>query len=102
MQALKIIVVVMGLLIVIGFAVLVVGLYQKATRFDAEPEAAAAAAAFGTVRLAQPLDAEVLETSATAGRLFVRLRDSTSREWIVVLDLKTGRVLGTIEVHGQP
>lgn len=102
MQALKIIVVVMGVLIVVGLGGLVVGVYQKTTRSDAEPGPGSGAAAFGTVRLAQPPDARVVETSAIAERLFVRLRDSTSREWIVVLDLKTGRVLGTIEVHDRP
>ncbi|MBI4184458.1 MAG: hypothetical protein HY521_10710 [Proteobacteria bacterium] len=102
-QALRALVIVMGLALVAGFGGLAVGLYQKATRGGAPVESpgAAAPAEFGTVRLGEGPEARVVETVAAEGRLFIRLSDSDWREWIVVLDLGSGRVLGRIEVQAE-
>jgi hypothetical protein len=110
MRALKGLVIGMGALIVIGLLVVVVALIERADGFDdgapaqsaASPPAQSAASsekhAFGDVAVTLPPGAKVVATTTDAGRLVVHLRlaDGTAR--VLVLDLATGKPLGTIRL----
>ena len=70
MRALKALVIGMGVLIVVGLAVVVVTIAKRAD--DAKPEAASAERRMGTAPLAVPagatvLETDLLETTSTAG-----------------------------------
>ena len=54
-------------------------------------------AAFGTAKLEIPSGSVVSKTVVEGDRLLVYLRLSGGRESIVVVDLKTGKSLGSIE-----
>ena len=120
MQALKALIIGMGLLILAGFGVVGVTLYNRATApedsggkaesaGDAAPDAATGAGAetkaplpsFGLARLGLPAGSRVVETTAEGGRLMLRVRDPAGAETIHVIDLATGARLGTIEITGN-
>lgn len=113
MKALKALVIVMGGLILVGLAVVIVTVARRAGAPADRPEAAApgmppagvspplagaAPFAFGAVRVPVPHGFAYDGVEAEAGRLLVRLRARDGRGRIVVLDLATGRPLGTVEV----
>lgn len=94
---LKALVIGMGALIVAGFAVVVVTIANRASRTPAARQAAGPE--FGAVRLRMPAGSQVVETVAEGGRLVLRvaLKDGSGR--LVVIDLETGRRLGTIDLE---
>lgn len=98
MQALKVLVILMGILIVIGTAVVVVTI---ATRFGggaeertARPGAAAAPTAFGEANLPMPEGCRLVSLTAAGERLLLRLGSGGDCEQILVLDMGTGSLLG--------
>jgi len=114
MQALKTLVIVLGLLILGGFGVLIYGLSQNWHRLsDAKPAAPAAAAerksdpktadlkSWGTVALGQPADSRI-QSVTRAGRLIVVQVTAGTAERLLVLDPATGAVVGTFALTGNP
>ena len=94
MRALKFLVILMGVLIAAGLAVIVVTLVNRAgTGGKAGP---------GTVAVDLPPGASVVETAAADGRLYLRLRAQDGRQYILVLDGSTGQTLGTLELKPTP
>ena len=92
MRALKALVIIMGILIVVGVVVLVVTLLDRsgmAARRGA-PYATEAAVGWG-----------VIDMTASGDRLVVRHR-AGSGERLTILDLATGRTVGTIELKAAP
>lgn len=126
MKALKVSVILMGVLILVGLAVVAITVVKRAGRSTAPvevshavpspavappiagvPAAATPAAAsgrvgtglakFGQVTVTYPAGFEPVETVADGDRLIVRLRSSANGAGrIIVLDLRTGHELGTI------
>ena len=120
MQALKGLVVGLGLLIVIGVVLLGYGFYVKfrnedATLFkrtadgvpsvtapiagDATNAASPPAAGFGEARLDLPEGCTVAEMHPGGHRLYLRTGPAGLCERIVIIDVATGGVLGTLVVR---
>ena len=109
MQALKGLVVGMGILIVAGMALLVWGFYHKAT----DPgfslfsgwvgnvvSDAAAPKAFGEVSISLPEGCTVVEVRPDGNRVYLRVGPPVGAcARVVVIDTGTGSVLGTIRVR---
>ncbi len=119
MQVLKGLVIGMALLIAVGMALFAYGLYQKIadpefTFFpgdtgDGAPAPApappvtvvprlAAPGAFGTIAVPLPEGCVLARVIPEGGRLYLRIGPAGRCERVVVVDLATGSVLGTITV----
>jgi hypothetical protein len=112
MQALKALVIIMGVLIVIGTAVVVVTIYNRVSRMGgqqsaadvpaatgaAPPVADAAPASFGEARLPVPDGCRVVEMVPAGDRLLLRLGSIQRCNRILVIDLDTGSQLGSIDL----
>ena len=103
MRALKASIVVMSVLIVAGLIVVGVTLYNRAVVGDtttaktdttAEP-----ARPFGTVDLNLPAGATVRQTTISGRRLVVTISIPESGQWIYVIRLDTGALLGKIRIN---
>lgn len=98
-QALKFLVIFMGVLIFAGLAIVVVTLATRNGNEDtADVSDAAADAGFGTVEAGLPPGSRVVDMATEGDRLVLHVRLPDGGEQILVLDLATGRVLGTIDV----
>lgn len=109
MQALKALVIGMGILILVAMAVLAVTIYKRATAPGDERamEAGqrtgiASDLAFGTVDLPIPEGAQVEEMNAVDDRLTLRLRLNDGSARIMVVDLTSGALLGTLLLQPTP
>ncbi len=93
-RTLKIVVIVMTILLVLGFALLIAGLYHEATKIgekDASEQqrAAAAASAGGEIDLPVPAGAEITRIVADAGRVILHVQAKSGDE-IVIVDTAHG------------
>lgn len=115
MQALKALVIIMGVLIILGTTVVVVTIYnrlsgdggeaarpQAAATGEAVPRAAAAAAFLGEKQIAIPEACRVVEMVPAGDRLLLRLGSRPRCDRILVVDLTTGSQLGTLDIVTQP
>ena len=93
MQALKFLVVGMGVLIVAGITVVVVTI---AGRGGIERPG------FGTVRVALPQGNAVVETAVSGDRIVLRLRGADGGQRLLLIDAGTGKALGTVELGITP
>ena len=104
LRALKILVVVMGILIVAGVATIVVTIVSrisdKASQADAKAVAETVAPAtltgFGDVAHAVPAGARVISVSADSGRLYVHYQTAGGRAVVLVLNGADGAKLGAL------
>jgi hypothetical protein len=104
MRALKVLVVVMGVLLLAGFAVLVVTIMSRMSQ-RATPAAPAAVhpVPFGNAAVRLPADALVMEVQGAGDRILLRLDLADGSEMLLVLDAATGAELGRIKLeHEQP
>ena len=111
MQALKALVIFLGVLIVIGMGVLAYGILVKFDEWRAReddeaaptPRAVTAPAATGVwagdVKVAVPTGARVAETVVADGRLILRLSLADGGQRYLIFDLATGRRIGAIELQ---
>lgn len=95
-QALKFLVIFMGVLILAGLGVIVIALAGRMSEGDAGH------AGFGTVALDLPKGAEVATAQADGNRLVLTVGLPDGHKRVIVLDLKTGAVVGTVNVTGGP
>lgn len=110
MQALKALVIIMGVLIVLGTTVVVVTIYNRlnsgGTERGATERAAGPAsptpASFGTATVALPDGCRASEMVPGGDRLLLRLGGGPGCDGILVLDLNTGRQLGKLEFVTEP
>lgn len=104
MQIVKAVVIAMGVLILVGMAILVYGLTNKfgSTVSDGgKAPVAAGTAAFGTIRAALPAGATVEGVQMQDGAILVHLALPDGGAQIMVFRLADGRQTGTIELQPQ-
>jgi len=97
MRALKILVAVMGVMLVVGLAVVVATIIHRATQRQT-PVVASAATGFGHATVTLPAGARVLEMRDAGGRLVLRLQRADGSETLIFLDPATGAEIGTIDL----
>jgi len=114
MRALKALVIVMGVLILAGMAVVGTTLVKRALnpqttrRMSAAAErgapssGSAAERPYGPVEIALPPGARILRTSPAGRRLIVELELAGGGERLLVVELESGALLGTIDLKAQP
>ena len=96
-RALKILVIVLGVLLILGFFTIVARLVYLAAR--PSPPADAPAAAGTKTSLELPAGANVRTIALSGDRLAVHY-DAPSGGGIAVLDVATGRTLARVQLHG--
>jgi hypothetical protein len=99
MRALKILVVVMGVMLVVGFTALVVVIAGKVSRGG---PATITARAFGSPSIDIPSDARIEAMTVGLDRLVVALALPEGSRQLLVIDLATGIRLGTIQLQPAP
>jgi hypothetical protein len=98
MRALKILVAVMGVMLVVGLAVVVATIIHRATQRQSATPAASSAAGFGHATVTLPAGARVVEMRDAGGRLVLRLERADGSEALLILDPATGAQIGTIDL----
>src|SRR5271167_3857570 len=106
MRGLKVLVVVMGILLLAGVAVVIVTIMTRLTQHPATTAPAAAATQgrpvpFGTTTLNLPAGARVIEMQSAGRRLALHLRRADGSEAILILDPDTGTEMGTIDLKPE-
>jgi hypothetical protein len=96
MRALKVLVVVMGVLLIGGFAILVATIAGRLSRSGIAPRSFAATA------IDIPRDAHIGAIAAGTDRLILELVLPEGQRQLVVIDLATGARLGTINLRAPP
>ena len=104
MQALKALVIFLGVLILIAAGVVGVTIYKRATgKIEAAVGAAPKAKqSFGKQTVALPPGARLEDASASAGRLILRLRLADGTPRLLLYDLETGAALGEVDFAPGP
>ncbi|MDJ0951441.1 MAG: DUF6476 family protein [Alphaproteobacteria bacterium] len=97
-QALKFLVIFMGILILAGLAVIAIELGSRFSGRGGD----AGKGGFGTVELGLPAGTSVTAVDGTVDRLFVTTRLPDGREQILILDLESGAVVGRVNVTAAP
>ena len=90
-QALKLVVIVLGVLIVACLIVVVVTIYNRANEMADRP------AEMGALSLGLDPICEVAEVTAGEGRLYLRIAPMQGCPLVMILDAQTGELLGRIE-----
>lgn len=105
MRALKVLVVVMGVLLVAGVAIVIITIMTRLTQHPAATAPVATAdgrpTPFGTAALSLPAGARVIDMQSAGRRLALRLRRADGSEAILIVDPDTGTALGTIELKPE-
>jgi hypothetical protein len=96
MRALKMLVVVMGIILIGGFALLIAIVAGRLSRGGTAPHS------FATTTIDIPRDARIRAMTAGTDRLVLELVLPEGGRQLVVVDLSTGARLGTIELSPQP
>lgn len=94
-NALKVLVIVMGLLIVAGFVVIAVELVRRMSSPDGS-RSPAASAPF-TQRIALPSGAQIVSMAPSGDRLIVHVRAADGQSTAYIIDPRSGALLGTVE-----
>ena len=100
MRALKILVVVMGIMLVVGFAALVAVVAGRISRGGSTP--ATAARAFGGRAIEIPRGSRIEAMTAGPDRLVLGLSLPEGGRQLLIIDMATGSRLGTIELQPAP
>lgn len=113
MQALKALVIFLGVLIVVGMGILAYGIMLKFDEWQARKEAEqqAVPAAAGTPVVAEvwtgelevpvPAGASVAETVVAEGQMIVRLSLPDGGQRYLIFDLGTGKQVGSIQLRPE-
>ncbi|HEU4475996.1 MAG TPA: hypothetical protein VFR71_04795 [Methyloceanibacter sp.] len=99
-RALKIAVIVMGILLVGGFAFVLAAIVYQASRGGQEPAQVQGVMAESVGEVAIPKDATISAMSLDGDRLALHLSTAAGPE-IVVLDLKSGSVISRIRLKSE-
>jgi len=103
MRALKVLVVALGVLLVAGFAVVVVTIMNRIGQRATPPAASAAAhlMPFGSSGVTLPANSLVMEVQGAGDRILLRLDLADGTEMLLVLDAATGAELGRIKLEHE-
>lgn len=101
MQALKALVIIMGVLIVGGMGLLVYGLMTRASWESEDKRRAAPSVPFGEVVSTLPEGATIARISVDGGRAIVDIRLSDGGAELRVFDLATGAPAGNIRLEAK-
>jgi hypothetical protein len=99
MRALKILVVVMGVMILAGFASLFVVIAGRVSRVALEP---VSSQPFAASPIELPAGARIETIGAAGDRLVLDLVLPDGNRQLLIIDLATGRRLGAIPLHTAP
>ncbi len=122
MQALKALVIGMGILILVGFGIIGVTIYKRATAPEPEiatdgiiggalegaasrqmrPSASGLPSAFGTGDITLPAGAKIEDLAVGDGRIVLQLRLDSGARRLLVLDLASGAQLGAVNLNSAP
>jgi len=97
MRALKVLVVVMGVLLVGGTAALIVAIIDRASHRASGP-----VGRFDSAVVDLPPGGRVIGIEAVGERLVVRVELAQGSELLILLDPRTGARLGTVELRPAP
>ena len=102
MRALKVLVVVMGVLLIAGVAAVIVTIMSRLTQ-KGTPAASVAAhlVPFGNTTVTLPADSLVMEMQRTGDRILVHVDLKDGTEMVLVLDAATGTELGRIKLDHE-
>tara|TARA_B100001123_G_scaffold351072_1_gene401842 strand:- start:1201 stop:1491 length:291 start_codon:yes stop_codon:yes gene_type:complete len=95
MRGLKILIIAMAVLIAVGLVLLVIGVVEKSESLERS------GAAFAPVSLKLPPKTEVIEMDFSEGRIFLRTREPSGANVIVVLSAETGKEIGRININPE-
>ena len=98
MQALKALVIILGILILIAFGFLA---YGVATKFGGSKPTVAAEGAFAENRVALSAGARVVETTFGGGRIILRVVEPDGAEALVLIDAATGVRVGLVHLDRE-
>lgn len=99
MRGLKSLVVVMGIMLVVGFAVLLGAIAGRISRSGSAPKAPGA---FAGASIDIPRGARIEAMTAATDRLILGLALPEGGRQLLIIDLATGARLGTIELRAAP
>jgi hypothetical protein len=99
MRGLKILVVVMGIMLIVGFTVLVAAVAGRMSRSGSSPTTARA---FNSSAIDIARGARIEAMAAGTDRLVLALALPEGGRQLLIIDLTTGARLGTIELHTSP
>jgi uncharacterized protein DUF6476 len=99
MRALKILVVVMGVMLIVGFAALVAVIAGRVSRGGASSPAVRV---FAGPAIDIPRGARIEAMTAGSDRVILALALPEGGRQLLVIDLASGARLGTIELHPSP
>jgi Family of unknown function (DUF6476) len=99
MRALKIVVVVMGIMLVVGFATLVAVIAGRISRSGSAPTPTRA---FASQPIEIPRGARIEAMTAGPDRLILALALPDGGRTLLIIDLASGVRLGTIDLHAAP
>ncbi|MBS0524200.1 MAG: hypothetical protein JSS04_11260 [Proteobacteria bacterium] len=91
---LKVLVVVMGLLIVVGFIVVA---SEIARRMSSASSGAAPSGAAFSVRIALPSGSQVVSVGPAGDRVAVHVKAADGRSSLYIVDPRSGALLGTVD-----
>jgi hypothetical protein len=98
MKPLIALVIIMGVVIVAGLVVVVVTIANRMVGGRPTPAAATALPSFGTVDLPVPAGCQVMETTTANDRLILRLGGGERCNQLLIVDMASGKLLGTLEL----
>ena len=99
MQALKALVITLGVFIVIAFGFLVYGI---ATKFGGGEEGSVLDGTFGETRIAIPAGSRILNATVGPRRIVVRVAKANGGEALVLIDAATGKRSGLVHLDQVP
>ncbi len=101
MRALKILVVVMGILLIVGVAVVIGTIFYRAGHPSVAGgvDVARVPHSFGKATVTLPAGAKLVEMQAGGARIVLRLERADGGQLLLLLDADTGTTLGTIELQ---
>ncbi len=107
MRALKTLVIVMGVLILVGMALVGYTLIKRGLNpapplVEAPQAPSAAVHPYGPVEIELPQGAHIASTHTAGGRLVIELTLAGGAERVLVVDLTSGAILGTIDLKPTP
>ncbi len=102
MPGLKALVIVLGILIVAGLTLVAVTVGRRAGGPDGTAASGSTAVSgFGEVSLRIASGARLVDATADGGRLVLRLRLADGTDQVTIVDLQTGRPLGTVRLEAD-